>query len=187
MPNFSEYLIDVKTQTDELRLAATEKSGVDCSSMSISGVAEVVKNISGGITPEVFEAALSEKADIEYVDEKFNGANKAVSFANYSAMISSLNALGSTTYSVGQNIMIVTLSVPDLWISDVAEDSVHYTYSGDSSFVTELYSNGGVRIGHYTVSALETQKVDMTDYLRKDAIVLTLKDNGAYTLTINKG
>lgn len=102
----------------------------------------------------------------KYVDDKFNGANKAVSFVNYSAMISSLNTLKNNSYSVGQNIMIVTLAVPDLWVSEIAEESVAYTYVSDDDFVNELTSNGSVQVGYFKLSALETQKVDLTEYVK---------------------
>ena len=102
----------------------------------------------------------------KYVDDKFNGANKAVSFVNYSSMITSLNALGNTSYSVGQNIMIVTLAVPELWVSEVAETSVAYTYVSDDDFVNQLTTNGSVQVGYYKLSALEIQKVDLTEYVK---------------------
>lgn len=101
-----------------------------------------------------------------YVDERFNGANKSVSFVNYSLMISSLNSLGNASYNVGQNIMIVTLNVPDLWVIDVAETSVVYSYVSDDDFVSELKTNGSVQVGYYVLGALETQKVDLTDYVK---------------------
>lgn len=121
-----------------------------------------------------------------YVDDKFNGANKAVSFINYSSMIASLNTLGNTSYNVGQNIMVITLEVPDLWVSEITEEINPYTYVSDDDFINELKTNGSVQVGYYKLSALETQKVDLNDYIKKDSITLTLKDNGAYTLTIAK-
>lgn len=142
-----------------------------------------------------------------YVDGLFNGANKSESFTDYSSMITSLNTLDDTGYAVGQNIMIVTLNVPDLWVSKIAEESVAYTYVSDDEFINELNTNGFVQVGYYSLSALETQKVDLTEYdksettdakienlktemnqkhMSKDAITLTLKENGAYTLTITK-
>jgi hypothetical protein len=107
-------------------------------------------------------------ANKKYVDDKFNGANKAVSFVNYSSMIASLNALASTNYNVGQNIMIVTLEVPDLWVSEITETSIPYTYVSDDDFVSELKTNGFVQVGYFKLSALETQKVDLEDYAKKE-------------------
>lgn len=53
MAKFSEYLSEIKQQTDELRIVVTEKSGTDCSGLSISEVSAVVENLSmgGGVTP----------------------------------------------------------------------------------------------------------------------------------------
>ena len=101
-----------------------------------------------------------------YTDQKFNGANKAVSFINYSSMITSLNVLGNNAYSVGQDIMIVTLGVPDLWVSQIAEQSVAYTYISDTDFVNELNTNGIIQVGYYVLAALETQKADLIDYVK---------------------
>ena len=95
------------------------------------------------------------------------GANQAVSYSNYQAMITAFNALANDVYNVGQNVMIVTLQVPDLWISGIESTSVPYTYTTDEAFTTALSTNGYVQVGYYKLSALETQKVDLTDYATK--------------------
>ena len=61
--------------------------------------------------------------------------------------------------------MIVTLEVPDLWISGIESTSSTYTYTTDSAFTTALSTNGYVQVGYYKLSALETQKVDLTNYV----------------------
>lgn len=157
----------VTENTDNVQLYAKEKDGTQTMLNAVQYYPEdrngIARFINGNLivnTPTQDAHATNKK----YVDDRFNGANKAVSFINYSAMISSLNALGNTSYSVGQNIMIVTLAVPDLWVSEVAETSVAYTYVSDDDFVNELTTNGYVQVGYYKLSALETQKVDLTDY-----------------------
>lgn len=125
-------------------------------------------------------------APMKYVDDKFNGANKAVSFVNYSSMITSLNSLASTSYNVGQNVMIVTLNVPDLWISEIAETSVPYTYVSDDDFVSALETNGYVQIGYFKLSALETQKVDLTEYVKQTQIAQLNGDYGLIKLNDEK-
>lgn len=127
-----------------------------------------------------------EATNKKYVDDKFNGSNKAVSFVNYSSMITSLNSLASTSYNVSQDIMIVTLKVPDLWISEITETSVPYTYVSDDDFVSELETNGFVQVGYFKLSALETQKVDLTEYVKQTQIA---QQNGGYGLVklANKG
>jgi hypothetical protein len=95
------------------------------------------------------------------------GANQSLSYQNYSEMISTLNELTNDVYNVGQNVLIVTLDVPDLWISEIMPDSIPYTYVSDNNFISELKENSEVQIGYYKLSALETQKVDLTEYATK--------------------
>lgn len=122
------------------------------------------------------------------------GANQALSYANYEAMISAFNILADDIYKVGQNVMIITLNVPDLWISSIEETSVTYTYTTDEAFTTALQTDGYVQVGYYKLSALETQKVDLTNYYTKteDNTLLNAKvdkssfvyDSTTQTLTI---
>lgn len=95
------------------------------------------------------------------------GANQSLSFSNYQAMITAFNSLANNVYNVGQNVMIITLNVPDLWISSIESTSSAYTYTTDEAFTTELATNGYVQVGYYRLSALETQKVDLTNYYTK--------------------
>lgn len=103
---------------------------------------------------------------INEVNSIAKGANQALSYSNYQSMISVFNNLSATTYNVGQNVMIVTLEVPDLWISGIESTSQTYTYTSDNDFITELSTNGYVQVGYYKLSALETQKVDLTNYVK---------------------
>ena len=95
------------------------------------------------------------------------GANQSLSFSNYQAMITAFNILANNVYNVGQNVMIITLNVPDLWISSIESTSQTYTYTTDEAFTTALATNGYVQVGYYRLSALETQKVDLTNYYTK--------------------
>ena len=102
---------------------------------------------------------------INEVDSIAKGANQALSYVNYSAMVTAFNSLANNVYNTGQNVMIVTLQVPDLWISGIESTSQTYTYTTDEAFTTELNTNGYVQVGYYKLSALETQKVDLTNYV----------------------
>ena len=94
------------------------------------------------------------------------GANQALSFTNYSSLVTDLNSASKTEYNVGQNIYVLTLNVPDLWVSSVEATSVPYSYVDDEVFVNALEQDGYIRIGYYKVSALETQEVDLTNYVK---------------------
>ena len=102
---------------------------------------------------------------INEVNSIAKGSNQALSFMNYSAMVTEFNSLAGNEYNVGQNIMVVTLEVPDLWISGIESTSSTYTYTTDEAFITAMATNGYVQVGYYKLSALETQKVDLTNYV----------------------
>ena len=104
------------------------------------------------------------------VESIAKGANQAVSFSNYQAMVSALASAPVGKYNVGQNIYINTLNVPDVWIAYVFETSGSYTYTDDTDVVERLKTSGFIMIGHYAISALETHKVDLTDYAKKEEL-----------------
>ncbi len=103
----------------------------------------------------------------DYVDERFNGASKALTYESYAEMVASINAMTSTELKRGQDIFIVQTGIPDVWVAYVEETRVDYTYIDDDAFVNELLNNGTVQIGYYRLSYLETQKVDLADYVKK--------------------
>lgn len=106
------------------------------------------------------------------------GANRATSFGNYAEMVEWFNYnpnWGADSdvifdYQIGQNIMIGTVNVPDLWIAELPynEGYTEYTYTTDEAFVEDLKqsleNNIFLRVGYVALGALETQKVDLTEY-----------------------
>jgi hypothetical protein len=104
---------------------------------------------------------------INKVEAIAKGAQQAVAYKTYQEAVTAINGLGADVYSVGQNVMIFTLSVPDLWVSGVEETREPYEYVGDEAIVNALKADGSIRVGHYTLSALETGKVNLEDYYTK--------------------
>ena len=110
------------------------------------------------------ESALS--SSIATVESIAKGASQAVAFGNYSTMVTALNALPNDTYKVGQSILIGTVDVPDLWVSEIATENKAYTYTNDSTLTAYLAVYHKVQVGYYVLSQLETQKVDLTEYAK---------------------
>ena len=82
--------------------------------------------------------------------------------------------------------MIVTLNIPDLWVSEIAETRKTYTYTSDEEFANELKTNGTVQVGFYKLSALETQKVDLTGYVKNTDYATSAK-GGVVKIVSNYG
>lgn len=113
---------------------------------------------------------LENRAKMKEVESIAKGAGQARSYGDYATMVEALNSLPNDVYKIGQSIMIVTLNVPDLWVSAIAEESVPYTYVDDTTLAEAIKTNGSVQVGYYVLSALETQKVDLTDYVKNTDI-----------------
>jgi hypothetical protein len=106
----------------------------------------------------------NEKADTAISIAK--GANKALDYLDYANMIANFNAFEKNKFNTGQNIMIKKLNVPDMWIYQLSEEYKPYTYTTDEEVINLLLSDVGFQVGYYVLSALETQKVDLTDYVK---------------------
>lgn len=123
-------------------------------------------------------------ADKTYVGSTINGkledyatkqelqdglAGKAIAwvFNDYQSFINVVNNSPITDLKAGDNVYIRTLDVPDLWVSATPSgNKVTYTYTNDEAIVQAL-KTGTIQVGYFTFSALEANKVDLSDYQTK--------------------
>lgn len=106
------------------------------------------------------------KKALEEAKERGELSYTCKTYADYAEMVNELNAMQSDVYVEGQDIRILTLDVPDLWVAYVDRDFVEYTYTDDNAIIEALNANGFIKIGYYRLGALETQKVDLLDYVK---------------------
>lgn len=127
---------------------------------------------------------VDEKArdEIKVVEEKVNeafsiakGATRAFVYDTYCDMVSELNTFANTELSVNYHVMIRELEVPDLWVSGVSDTSVEYTYDSNDDFIADLTEDGIAQVGYFVLSALETQKVNLDDYVKNTDYATTSK------------
>lgn len=128
----------------------------------VDEASELNEDYNTNIKPEILGAIENSETAISIS----KGANQSLSYGDYETMITAFNNLPNDIYKTGQNILIITLNVPDLWISGIEEENTPYTFIDDNTFVNELKTNGIIKVGYYVLSALETQKVDLTDYVK---------------------
>lgn len=139
------------------------------------------EDVNGLVNPISEKVSAIEK-ELDTVDSIAKGANQAISFKNYEKFIEHFNyhmgnpEFDGLRYNIGQNIMIETVDVPDLWISQNSLDYNPYTYTTNEALVEELKANGSVHIGWYAFSQLETQKVDLTEYPTTEEMNTAIND-----------
>lgn len=93
------------------------------------------------------------------------GLSRATSYSTISALITALNSASATDFDIGNDLYILATGVPDFWISGKENSSSTYTYTTDDAFVSAISTNGYVQVGYYNISMLETEKVDLTNYV----------------------
>lgn len=173
-PSINTIILTGNKSTTELGLGTITSVKMNGSTISSSGEADLGTVITShqdismkqNITDNSLQTTnKTVPTAINEVNSIAKGANQALSYGNYSSMITVFNALDDDAYNVGQNIYINTLEVPDLWISSIESASSTYTYTTDAAFISALETDGYVQIGYYRLSALETQKVDLTNYV----------------------
>ena len=126
--------------------------------------------------------------ELETVESIAKGANQAISFRDYEEMQTELKKLKADDLMIGQSIFIGEKEVPDVWVYEKQADYETITHSAEI-MLTKFINGATVGIGYFILSALETQKVDLTEYATKEDSVtpqnLTNALNGVQT-AINK-
>ena len=120
---------------------------------------------------ENIERINSLDSELDTVESIALQANQAIAFQDYYTMISELQMKAPKELTIGQNIYINNVGVPDLWVSANDNPFRDWFYADDTSdegFIAELLDRGFVSIGYYCLSMLETQKVNLTEYATKD-------------------
>lgn len=149
------------------------------------------------------DKAMKEYADAQHVEmvrDLEAGINEAMSIAkgaarsevynDYYRMWDGLGSENKDFLKVPDHVLIRDVGVPDLWVMAVSDEWVGYEFYTSKQVVEDLETNGSITIGYFTLGMLETQKVDLSDYAKTEQIPVietTLKENGAYTLTITQG
>ena len=107
---------------------------------------------------------------INEVNNKASGMVSAKTYSSISAMVTALNLMSATELKSGSNIYIVTEDVPDLWIGKVEENSITYTYTSDSDFISAITGDLSttIQVGYYRLCKLESEKVDLSNYVTKE-------------------
>ena len=95
------------------------------------------------------------------------GRQKAISSINIQSMVQDLLQLEKTALNEGDNIYLLETGVPDLWVYKVTDNFVQFQYTTDEAFINYLHTIGYVQVGYFQLAELETEKVDLSDYVQK--------------------
>lgn len=156
--------IEVSTSGNNLVVSFTNTSGFATETQvdELSDETNTIKNDLGDLGDQVIDV----QNKVVQVESIAKNANQAKAFDDYSSLVTELNSDSKDTYNIGQSFYIKTLNVPDLWVYSKENSQVSYSYVSDEQFINDVNNNGGsLQIGFYKISFLETQKVDLSNYM----------------------
>ena len=118
---------------------------------------------------EVQAAMSAKKAQdaANYVSTTVRDVARAKSFDNYGALVNYLKNEAPSLevpFANGQPFNIITVGVPDLWVSGYSEDFHEYSYVSDDKFLADMKNGGGkLWVGNYQLSEHEVAKIYLGD------------------------
>ncbi len=168
----AERLTLVEGSAKELKSKA---SALETAGMLLQeDVASFKANANESIVKLSEQAAVSAEKLAE-VESIAKGASVPLDFDDYEQMINAFNKAMPTAYPKSNSIHIVTVNVPDVWISKIVDTYSKYVYVDDAAFEKDLKEKKRVQVGYYLLSALEGQKVNMADYAKKEELMENVK------------
>ncbi len=160
---------DASAAADDAQEAAEDAASAQASATSAQTSATNAQNSATAAAASAASAAADAAAALEIAQ----GAVKAKAYATIQAMIAELLQYGpedehwTSPIIVGQNFFIEAVNLPDLWVSEILEEAVEYTYVDDLTFVTALATYGHVDVGYYRLAALEGRSYDVDSLAKK--------------------
>lgn len=109
------------------------------------------------------------------LENLIKGASSAKVCEDLEDMVAQLNTASLADFTVGTNILIKAVGVPDFWISEVYTENTPYVWTNDEDFINNLHpasspSDNSLQVGYYGISFLETDKVDLTGIAKKSYV-----------------
>lgn len=161
----TSYLVQAEgDMTEDKIIIGYGSTNVTASTLSISDVATIgwVNTKENALSTKIDEAKTA--ANNAYVLAM--GRSRSHVFDTKSAMETALQTAPKGQYKVGDNIFITDISVPDYWVKKVTESD-------------------GATYAVIEVSPLETQKVDLSPYLKNTGTQVISGDDAALYLKVS--
>lgn len=102
------------------------------------------------------------KATAQEAIMKADGRATSIGFMTAQDAVTALNGYPRTQLKGGDTIWIVEDGTPDLWVTDVAQESVPYNYTTKDKFNQDLVDNKVLQIGYFKTAYQESDGKPVT-------------------------
>lgn len=93
---------------------------------------------------------------------KADGRSNSIGFMTAQDAVTALNGYPRTQLKGGDTIWIVETGTPDLWVTEVAQESVPYNYTTKDKFNQDLVDNKVLQIGYFKTAYQESDGKPVT-------------------------
>lgn len=102
------------------------------------------------------------KATAEEAIMKADGRSNSIGFMTAKDAVTALNDYPKNQLKAGDTIWIVETGTPDLWVTEVAQESVPYNYTTKDKFNQDLVDNKVLQIGYFKTAYQESDGKPVT-------------------------
>lgn len=102
------------------------------------------------------------KATAQEAIMKADGRSTSIGFMTAQDAVTALNGYPRTQLKGGDTIWIVEDGTPDLWVTEVAQESVPYNYTTKDKFNQDLVDNKVLQIGYFKTAYQESNGMPVT-------------------------
>lgn len=152
--------VDAHTNTAQQAADAAQATADNATILANTGIskadgAQVTANTA-------VDKANDAKATAEEAIMKADGRSNSIGFMTAQDAVTALNGYPRTQLKGGDTIWIVETGTPDLWVTEVAQESVPYNYTTKDKFNQDLVDNKVLQIGYFKTAYQESDGKPVT-------------------------
>lgn len=152
--------VDAHTNTAQQAADAAQATADNATTLANTGISKADRAQTTANT--AVDKANDAKATAQEAIMKADGRSTSIGFMTAKDAVTALNGYPRTQLKGGDTIWIVEDGTPDLWVTDVAQESVPYNYTTKDKFNQDLVDNKVLQIGYFKTAYQESDGKPVT-------------------------
>nr|DAW32613.1 MAG TPA: hypothetical protein [Caudoviricetes sp.] len=152
--------VDSHTNTAQQAADAAQATADNATTLANTGISKADRAQATANT--AVDKANDAKATANEAIMKADGRSNSIGFMTAKDAVTALNGYPRTQLKGGDTIWIVETGTPDLWVTEVAQESVPYNYTTKDKFNQDLVDNKVLQIGYFKTAYQESDGKPVT-------------------------
>ena len=152
--------VDAHTNTAQQAADAAQATADNATTLANTGISKADRAQATANT--AVDKANDAKATANEAIMKADGRSNSIGFMTAKDAVTALNGYPRNQLKGGDTIWIVETGTPDLWVTEVAENSVPYNYTTKDKFNQDLVDNKVLQIGYFKTAYQESDGKPVT-------------------------